>query len=94
MIQCIYVVFIQDYWLHPIKIMLHVSDVFISIHRKSYKPKLYFYTLQSLNFMFANVDKSPFFLEEFQEVSVASWNTYFPYTKPVIKIEGVSAKPW
>ena len=75
----------KNYWLHPIKIMLHALDFFISILKKSHKKtKLYFHTL---NFIFANVDKTVFcFLEKFQEVSVATWSAHFPYTKPLVRI--------
>ena len=100
MVQRVCVVLIQDYWLHAVKIMLHVLDLSISIDVKAHKkPKLHLFAPKRLNFITADVYKSVFRLsEKLQDVSVASWNPHFPNTEPFIKIVSLYFKikpsPW
>ena len=86
--------FIQDCWLHPIKIMIHLLEFFISNHIKSHnKPKLYFYALQSLNFIHANVYEWIFcFLKKFECVFIILFCPHFPHTKPLIEIVSCNFK--
>ena len=63
-------------------------EFFISHHIKSHKkPKLYFYTLQSLNFIHANVYKWIFwFLKKFEYFIIILYSPHFPHSKPLIEI--------